>query len=146
MVFFLRGELCKNMEEANLNLKDGLKSFKDHKSIKRINREVGGFFSGWMDFLKEYSVLGMALGVIIAQASKDLVDSIVKGVFIPMIQLFISKDNFNGLDFYIKGVKFSIGNVLGTFLTFIIIMAFLYFVVKKIIKSDKLIEKMKNSK
>lgn len=146
MVFLCGANFAKNMEETNINLKDGLKSFKDHESIKRINKEVGGFFSGWMDFLKEYSVLGMALGVIIAQASKDLVDSIVKGVFIPMIQLFISKDNFNGLDFYIKGVKFSIGNVLGTFLTFIIIMAFLYFVVKKIIKSDKLVEKMKNSK
>ena len=134
------------MESTGVNLKEGLRGLAEHDKIKKINKEVGGFFSGWMGFLKEYSVLGMALGVIIAQASKDLVDAIVKGVFIPLIQLFVSKDNFENLDFYIRGVKFGIGNVIGTFLTFIIIMAFLYFVVKKIIKSDKLMEKMKNSK
>ena len=113
-----------------------IKNLKEH-----VDKEVGGFFGGLVSFLKEYAVIGMAIGVIIAQASKDLVDSIVKGLFLPLIQLFISKDNFNGLAFYIKGIKFDIGGILGNFTTFLIIMIFLYFLVKKIIKSDKLLEK-----
>lgn len=110
---------------------------------KQVDKGVGGFFGGLAEFLKEYAVIGMAIGVIIAQASKDLVDAIVKGLFVPLIQLLVSKDDFNSLDFYIKDVKFSIGGIIGNLLTFLIIMAFLYLIVKKIIKNDRLLEKIK---
>ena len=94
-----------------------------------------------MDFLKEYSVLGLAIGLIIGQASKDLVDSLVGGVFMPFIQLIISKDKFDSMNIVFKGVTFDFGKVLGTFLTFLIIMFLLYFVVKKIIKREELLKK-----
>jgi large-conductance mechanosensitive channel len=126
------------------NIKNSFESLEKIKNLKeRADQHVSGFFSGILDFLKDYAVIGMAIGVIIAQASKDLVDSIVQGLFLPFIKLFVSQDNFKDLDFYIRGVKFSLGSVIGNMLTFFIIIAFLYLLVKKIIKSDKLLQKIK---
>ncbi|HKM40706.1 MAG: MscL family protein [Patescibacteria group bacterium] len=99
------------------------------------------FFKGLIAFLKEYSVLGLAIGLIIGQASKDLVDSIVNGLFMPLIQLIISKDNFADLSVKIGDASLEFGLVLSSFLTFVIVMSLLYFIVKKIIKNDQLLSK-----
>ena len=99
------------------------------------------FFKGLIAFLKEYSVLGLAIGLIIGQASKDLVDSIVNGLFMPLIQLIISKDNFADLSIKVRDVSFELGLVLSSFITFVIVMSLLYFIVKKIIKNDQLLPK-----
>jgi large conductance mechanosensitive channel len=101
----------------------------------------GGFLKGLLSFLKEYSVLGLAIGLIIGQASKDLVDSIVNGLFMPLIKLIISQENFDNLSFVVKDVTFQLGMVISSFLTFLIVMTLLYFIVKKIIKNDNLLQK-----
>lgn len=105
---------------------------------KKINSQ---FLKGLLDFLKEYSVIGLAIGVIIGQTSKDLVDSLVKGFFMPIVELLVSKEKFESLVFVLRGVSFDIGSILSSLITFLIIMTFLYFIVKKIIKNDKLLPK-----
>lgn len=98
------------------------------------------FIKGLLEFLKRYSVIGLAIGVITAEASKDVVDALVKGVFTPLIRLFIPAD-FSHLVFKIKDVSFDIGGILNAGLTFIIIMTFLYFIIKTILKNDELLDK-----
>jgi len=120
----------KNMEEKNIN-----------KINDKIKKRPGDFIRGLISFLKEYSVLGLAIGLIIGQASKDLVDSIVSGLFMPLIKLIISNDNFDNFSFVIKGSTFELGRIISSFLTFLIVMSLLYFIVKKIIKNDKLLPK-----
>jgi large conductance mechanosensitive channel len=99
------------------------------------------FFSGLIEFLKEYSVIGMAIGVIIAQTSKDLVDSIVKGVFTPLINLIIPGEGIKNLVFTVKGSTFDVGSILSALLTFFIVMILLYLIVKRILKKDDLLAK-----
>jgi len=99
------------------------------------------FTKGLFEFLKEYSVIGLAIGVIIAQISKDLVDTIVKGLFTPLIQLIIPGEKFQNFAFYIKDVKFDIGSILSALLTFLIVLTFLYIIIKKILKKEDLIKK-----
>ena len=115
------------------------------ESIEKINKKFKeapfNFLHGLMAFLKEYSVIGLAIGLIIGQASKDLVDKIVAGLFMPLIQLIVSKEDFANMTFSIKGVVFDFGSVLSSLLTFLIVMALLYFIIKKIIKNDALLEK-----
>lgn len=115
------------------------------ESIKNINKKIKeapiNFFSGLLNFLKEYSVIGLAIGLIIGQASKDLVDKIVAGVFMPLIELVVSKDDFADMTFSVKGVVFDLGSVIASLLTFLIIMILLYFVIKTIIKNDSLLQK-----
>lgn len=111
------------------------------EKIENIKKSSHSFFSGLLTFLKEYSVLGLAIGLIIGQASKDLVDSIVSGIFMPFVQLIISRDKFDEMNFVLRGVTFDFGRVLSSLLSFLIIMFLLYFIVKKIIKNDALLQK-----
>ncbi|MFA4941363.1 MAG: MscL family protein [Patescibacteria group bacterium] len=99
------------------------------------------FAKDLLEFLKEYSVIGLAIGVIVAQTSKDLIDSIVKGLFTPFIDLIVPGDKFSNLAFFIAGARFDIGSIISSSLTFVIVMVILYVVVKKILKRDDLIKK-----
>jgi len=79
------------IDNSNQN-KDNLDNF-NQSSINRINNKIKtaprDFIKGLLAFLKEYSVIGLAIGLIIGQASKDLVDAMVNGLFMPLIQLII---------------------------------------------------------
>jgi large conductance mechanosensitive channel len=99
------------------------------------------FTKGLFEFLKEYSVIGLAMGVIVAQISKDLIDSIVKGIFTPLINLLVPSGKFEKLVFSIRNSTFDIGSIINSLLTFLIVMIILYVLVKKILKNDNLIKK-----
>ncbi|MFH0951204.1 MAG: MscL family protein [bacterium] len=96
---------------------------------------------GLLKFLKEYSVLGMAIGVIIAQVAKDLIDALVKGLFMPFINLFLPQDKFQGFVWTINNSTFDLSLVINTALTFIIVMIVLYIVVKKVLRQEQLLAK-----
>jgi large-conductance mechanosensitive channel len=108
---------------------------------EKQQQEKQSFAKGLFAFLKEYSVIGLAIGVIVAQISKDLIDSIVKGIFTPFIQLIIPGGGFQNLAFYIKDVKFDAGLIISNFLTFIIVLTILYILIKKILKKEDLLKK-----
>jgi large-conductance mechanosensitive channel len=101
---------------------------------------VKNFWQGLLQFLKKYSVIGLAIGVIIAQASKDFVDAIVQGIFTPFIKIIVPA-GFQDLTFYISGQAFHLGAIINSGLTFIIVMVFLYFIIKMILKNEELLEK-----
>ncbi len=111
-----------------------------HKALYTIGSKGKSFGQELLAFLKQYAVIGLAIGVIVAQASKDLVDALVKGIFTPLIQILVPK-GFSGLIFYVHGAAFDLGIVINAGLTFIIVMIFLYIVIKKILKHDELLEK-----
>ncbi len=108
--------------------------------LLKIHTKGKSFWSGLLEFMKKYSVIGLAIGVITAQASKDLVDAIVRGVFTPLIKLLVP-GGFSDLTFIVRGQVFDIGAILNAALTFIIVMAFLYFIIKAILRNDDLLEK-----
>ena len=113
------------------------------EEFERLKEKPSQFTQELWEFLKEYSVVGLAIGVIVAQISKEVVDSIVKGVFTPFIQLIIPGDKINNLSLIIRGVNFDFGSVISSLLTFVIVLVFLYIVIKKILKRDDLLTKKK---
>ena len=102
--------------------------------ITHINKKVEGFFGQLVQFLKEWSVISIAIGFIVAQAAKDFVDAVVNGLIIPFFKLIFKTDELGALTFSIGAVKFDIGTVLSSFITLIIIIAFLYYFVRRIMK------------
>ncbi len=131
------------MKERMEKIKD--KRIKQLKKIKEIKIEdleplhhVGGFFNRLFAFLKEYSVIGIAIGVIVAQAAKDFVESMVSGVFIPLLNLLIPNNELTSLVINIGSVRFNIGKPLSSFITLLIIITFLYVIVNKMIKRENL--------
>lgn len=118
---------------------DRIEKIKDIKPLHHINKEVGGFFGRLISFLKEYSVIGVAIGVIVAQAAKDFVGAVVSGIFIPALNLLVPDNEVGSLNFVINGVKFDLGLVFSTLITLLVIVIFLYLIFKKIIKNEIII-------
>lgn len=114
-------------------IKEEIKNEEQTKQKPKFGQEL-------IEFLKEYSVIGMAIGVIVAQISKDLVDSIVKGVFTPFINLIVPGDKIDNLIFMIGGSKFDVGIIINALLTFAIVLIVLYIIVKKILKREDLLK------
>jgi len=108
---------------------------------KQPNPEKKSFSQGLFEFLKEYSVIGLAIGVITAQVAKDMIDSVVKGIFNPLINLIVPGEKFAALKFTVKGATFDFGMVLNALLTFLIVLTILYIVVKKILKKEDYLKK-----
>jgi len=113
------------------------------EELERLKEKPKEFSKEFWQFVKEYSVLGLAIGVIIAQASKDLVDSIVAGFFMPIVDFLIPGEGFESFVFSVGDVEFYFGSIISSSLTFIIILVILFITVKKILKRDDLLSKKK---
>ena len=99
-----------------------------------IDKHVHGFFSRLVDFLKEWSVIGVAIGFVVGSAALDFVNAVVKGLIIPFFQLFFPVGTLDSWNFTVGAVRFDVGGVWSSFLTLIIVIAFLYYFVKRVMK------------
>ena len=107
--------------------------------------KVPGFLQGFTDFVREQGVVGLAIGFVLGTQVKTLVDTFVSSFLNPLIGLLLpgegdlSKKMFH-LSFRGKGQDFGWGAFAYQFLTFILVAAIVYFVVKRL-KLDKLDKK-----
>jgi large conductance mechanosensitive channel len=85
-------------------------------------------------FLKEYGVIGLALGVIIGGKAGELVTSIVDGLLMPVIGMLLKPlgDNWQT----VAVGPFLIGKVIGALINFVIVAYFVFWVSKKLLKED----------
>ncbi len=115
-----------NVKEKAKNLtKDGVK-------------KMQGGASGFMAFIKEQNIVGLAIGLVLGTHAGALVNSLVNNVFMPPIGLLLG--SAEGL----KGWKIALGDTgaflsLGAFLNDLInfvILAFVIYLVIKLLKLD----------
>jgi len=101
------------------------------------------WLQGFVDFVREQGVVGLAVGLILGVAAKSVVDSLVQNIFNPIIGLLYGGGDFSTRFHCLKAVgnecqsKLGYGTFLNTVMSFIIVAAVVYFVVKKL-KLDKL--------
>lgn len=87
----------------------------------------------FMDFVRNHGVIGLALGIIIGGAVTKLVTSTVTDVINPIIGIFLGKaGDLNGLVIAFFGAKILIGNFISALIDFFIIVAVVYFGIKKL--------------
>jgi large conductance mechanosensitive channel len=108
---------------------------------EETKKEYKSLVKGLFDFLKDNAIIGMAIGVVVAQIVKDLVDSLVKGVLMPLIGLMMPGDGMGEIIYLINGIEFNFGIVINSALTFLIVMTILYIVVKWILKMEDILVK-----
>ena len=115
------------------------------RATKRVNnarnaRPIGGF----MDFVREQGVVGLAVGLALGTQVKALVDQIVMSFINPLVGLILpgggdlTKKTFS-LTVNEKTAVFNYGTFLNVLISFIAVAAVIYFVVKglKLDKIDK---------
>lgn len=106
-----------------------------------VTKQVHGF----VDFLREQSVVGLAIGLVLGTQAKALVDQIVNSFFNPLIGLLLPGEGSLSQKIFTlsigdKTAKFAWGAFVISLLTFVIVSAVVYYVFKGL-RLDKLDKK-----
>lgn len=115
----------------------------DQKELQKKKSRLKAMQEEFMGFLWEYSVLGLAVGVIIGGAVNSFVQSLVSGVLTPLIQLVIPSDALKNLNYTYAGVTFAFGPLLSSFLNLLLVALIIFLFVKFLLLKGGKIEKEK---
>ncbi len=117
----------KKPEISDKDLKEGVMS---------IGKGAQGFQNEFMEFLKKYQVIGLAVAFIIGTAATALVTSMVKDIIMPVIAVVIPGGDWRLAVLPIGPIKFMVGDFAGAMIDFIIIALAVFLLVKYIMKGD----------
>lgn len=129
---------------------------KAESKIKRLENQVDKLkaldkvgvhkqFGGFMSFLREQSVVGLAIGLVLGTQAKVLVDQMIASFINPIVGLLLPgqgtlKDKVFTIHWSGKSAVFGWGAFVLSLLTFVIVAAVVYYVFKGL-KLDKLDKK-----
>jgi len=105
--------------------------------------KVPGWLQGFVSFVREQGVVGLAVGLILGLASKSVVDSFVANIVNPIIGVILGSNNLANQYICLQSAgsdctsKIGYGRFVSDLISFFIMAAIVYFVVKKL-KLDKL--------
>ena len=84
---------------------------------------------GFREFIMRGNVVELAVAVIIGAAFTSIVNSLVDGIFNPIIAALFNADEINKAVLQIGPVSLGIGAVLGAIINFVLIAAVVYFAI-----------------
>jgi large conductance mechanosensitive channel len=107
----------------------------------RPNGKENGMLRGFLDFLKEYGVVGLAIAVIIGGKLNDLVTSLVSDLVMPLVlQPALRAAGVNDIRLLSAGGVLY-GRVLAAGLEFLIVAFLVYLFAKKVLREEKVVKK-----
>ena len=95
----------------------------------------------FLEFLKEYKVVGLAVGIIIGLASTALVKSLVDNIVMPIITPFIPGGAWQTATFTLGPIVIGWGAFLGALINFIVIASVVFLIAKFVIREEKVTKK-----
>lgn len=96
---------------------------------------------GFMDFIREQGVVGLAVGFILGAAVAKVVSSLVNDIINPLVGLALgSADGLKAASFKVGSATIAYGDFLSTLIDFAIVAAVVYFGVK-LLRLDRLDKK-----
>ncbi len=104
--------------------------------IKKAEEKLGGFF----EFIRQQGVIGLAVGIILGNSVRDVVNALIADFISPMIGLMLGfAGNLKDAQVHIGPVSILWGHFVSVVIDFAIVAAVIYFVVKgfKFDKFDK---------
>ncbi|MFY9748997.1 MAG: MscL family protein [Methanoregula sp.] len=104
--------------------------------VMNMSKGVQGFSEEFMDFLKKYQVIGLAVAFVIGSAASTLVTALVKDIIMPFVGVLIPGGDWQSTVLQIGPVKFMPGDFAGALINFIIIALVIFLLVKYIMKGD----------
>jgi len=93
------------------------------------------------EFIKEYKVIGMAVGIIIGLAATALVKSLVDNIIMPIITAFIPGGAWREAFFTLGPIVIKWGSFLGELINFLIIAFVVFLIAKMVLKEEKVSKK-----
>jgi large conductance mechanosensitive channel len=96
-----------------------------------------GIINEFMDFLKEYNVIALAIAFIIATAATALVSSLVNDIVMPVVTLFIPGGAWAEATLTIGPIVLKWGSFLSALINFIVLAFVVFIIAKKLLKEEK---------
>lgn len=85
---------------------------------------------GFLDFIREQGVIGLAIGFILGGSIRSVVDSIVNDLINPLLGLLLGKVDFSQAVWQVGSAEVAWGNFIATLINFTIVAAVVFFGVK----------------
>jgi large conductance mechanosensitive channel len=103
-------------------------------------------FREFIEFLKHYGVIGLAIAVIIGGKANDLVSSLVKDLLIPLIfQPALRAAHAEDIEkLSYKGIHY--GKVAGSLIEFMIVASVVFMIAKFVLREEKVGKKWRDKK
>lgn len=95
----------------------------------------------FMDFLKNYGVIGLAIAVIIGGKLNALVDAVVKELLMPFIGLMLPGGDWRTLAISVGETKFGIGPILAATVDFLIVALVVFLIAKSVLREQSVTKK-----
>ena len=95
----------------------------------------------FIEFLKEYKVIGLAIAFVIGIASKDMIKSFVDDIIMPILTSFIPGGAWETATFSLGPIVLRWGSFLGALINFVIIALVVFIIAKKVLKEKKVAKK-----
>ena len=100
-----------------------------------------GMIVEFMEFLKEYKVVGLAVAFIMGVAATSLVKSLVSNIIMPVITPFIPGGAWETATLTIGPVVIGWGAFVGELINFGVIAIVVFIIAKKVLKEEKVAKK-----
>ncbi|MDD1660323.1 MAG: MscL family protein [Methanomicrobiales archaeon] len=100
-----------------------------------------GMLSEFMDFLKEYKVIPLAIAFIMGVAATALVSSFANNIIMPLIQPLLGGGEWKTAVLAIGPFKFTWGQFMADVINFIIIAFVIFMIAKMVLKEEKVAKK-----
>jgi len=104
--------------------------------VSSLGRGAQGFSQEFMEFLNKYSVIGLAVAVVIGTAATKLVNSTVADIIMPIIAVVVPGGDWRAAELVIGPLKFLVGDYVGAIIDFVIVAMVIFILVKYIMKGD----------
>ena len=91
----------------------------------------------FLDFLKQYGVIGLAIAVIIGGKLNALIGTMVDGILMPIITFFIPGGTWRTATLDVGPFHFLLGPFFGALVDFLVVAWIVFYFAKKILKEEK---------
>ena len=99
-------------------------------------------FNGFIEFIREQGVVGLAIGFILGGAVAKMVTSLVTDIINPLIGIILGKVELSQLSVRIGSANLAYGNFISNLIDFTII-AFVVYIGFRVLRLDRLKKKEK---
>jgi large conductance mechanosensitive channel len=99
------------------------------------------FTKEFLEFLKEYKVIGLAIGFVMGVASTSLVKSIVDNLVMPIVAVFVPGGAWRTATLKLGPLIIGWGPLLGELLNFAVIALVVFMFAKYILREEKVSKK-----
>ena len=119
---------------AEKDLKQAEKAVEE--GVKGLTKGAAGFQAEFLEFLKKYQVIGLAVAVVIGAAATKLIAAMVQDVIMPIVAIMIPGGDWRQAVLQVGPIKFLVGDFVGAIIDFVIIALVVFMLVKYVMKGD----------